>query len=440
MNYRRLLGGASAALIVVALILAPGASAASNYKTLYQFKGGADGSLPYASLIFDPAGNLYGTTANGGAYGYGVIFKLSSNLDGKWTESVIYSFAGGADGSHPSATLILAADGNLYGTTRTGGTGSCTFQGNSGCGTAFKLTPNPDGTWSETVIYSFSRVPDGFVPSFGGLTSDESGNLYGGTHYGGKTSTNCASGCGTVFRLAPNLDGTWTESVLYRFDEANGWNPFGSLLLNQASIFGITSNGGGDRGLNCPFYPGCGAVFELTANMDGSWTQKVLHRYKGQLNGDGGISYGGLTLGSGGVLYGTTGWGAPAGVGGLFTETPQTDGSWRYQWSHSFPNGKGPAIPWGTLTTDASGNLYGVTLEGGGSHDNCVANYAYGCGTVFRLTKTNGRWSQKMLHGFRNRPGAYPRSGVILDVSGKLYGTTSGDGKTSFGSVYQIIP
>jgi uncharacterized repeat protein (TIGR03803 family) len=425
------------AVLSVVLIMVSIVGAASNYKTLYRFKGGADGSQPYAGLIFDTAGNLYGTSVNGGAYGYGLVFKLSPNADGKWIENVIYSFSSGADGSHPGAALLWGPDGNLYGTTRAGGTGSC---GSSGCGTAFRLTPNSDGTWSETVIYSFTGVPDGFVPSFGGLMSDESGNLFGGTHYGGKTSTNCPTGCGTVFKLAPNLDGTWTESVLYRFDEANGWNPFGSLLFNNGNIYGVTSNGGGDHGPNCPNYPGCGAVFELKPNTDGSWTLKDLHRFKGQMNGDGGISYGGLTLGPGGVLYGTTGWGAPPGVGGLFTERPQTNGSWSYQWSHSFPNGKGPAIPWGTLTTDASGNLYGVTLEGGGSHDNCVANYAYGCGTVFKLTKTNGRWSQKMLHGFMNRPGAYPRSGVILDASGNLYGTTSGDGKTTFGSVYQIIP
>lgn len=441
MNCKRFLRVATAALIVVtvALILVSSVGAASNYKTLYAFKGGADGSLPYASLIFDTAGNLYGTAVNGGAYGYGVVFKLSPNADGKWTESVIYSFSGGTDGSHPGAALLWAPDGNLYGTTRTGGTGSCTFQGNSGCGTAFKLMPNPDGTWSETVTYSFTGVPDGFVPSFGGLMLDESGNLYGGTHYGGRTSTNCPSGCGTVFRLAPNLDGTWTESVLYEFNEANGWNPFGSLLFHNGNIYGVTSNGGGDHGPNCPNYPGCGAVFELTPNADGSWKLKNLHRFSGQLNGDGGISYGGLTLGPGGVLYGTTGWGAPPGVGGLFTETPRTDGSWRYQWSYSFQNGAGAAIPWGTLITDHGGNLYGVTLEGGGSLG-CVVNYAYGCGTVFKLMRTKNGWRDKVLHNFWNHPGAYPRSGVILDASGNLYGTTSGDGKTTFGSVYQIIP
>ena len=452
MNYKRLLGAASAALMIVIVIfmLVPGAGAQSKYKTLHQFTTSGDGSLPYASLILDAAGSLYGTASHGGAYGYGVVFKLTSNQDGQWTESVLYSFAGGTDGTYPGAPLLFDSVGNLYGTTRYGGTGTCALSGPSGCGTVFELTPNRDGSWSETVLYSFTGVPDGFVPAFGGLTFGKSGNLYGTTHYGGKVSRNCTNGCGTVFQLEANLDGSWTESVLYRFDEPNGWNAFGPVVFDEGNIYGTTSNGGGSHGPNCPPYPGCGAVFELTQNPDGSWTEKILHRFRGQDNGDGGISYGGLTLAPSGILYGTTGWGAHPGTGGLFTETPQSNGSWKYHWSHSFQGGKDAAVPWGTLILDAAGNLYGTTLEGGSGPcqvrrptrmiaDNGRA-YGNGCGTVFKLTPRKGAWSERVLHSFKNHPGAYPHAGVILDTSGNLYGTTTGDASTTFGTVFEITP
>jgi len=271
--------------LVVTLMLTPNAWAAIKYKTLHKFHG-KDGSLPYSSLVLDTAGSLYGTASHGGAYGYGVVFKLTSNPDGRWTESVLYSFGGATDGIYPGAPLLFDSAGNLYGTTRYGGAGTC-VSGYSGCGTVFELTPNPDGSWSETVLYSFTGVPDGFVPAFGGMVFDESGNLYGTTHYGGNVSTNCTNGCGTVFELEANPDGSWTESVLYRFDEPNGWNAFGPVVLDAGNIYGITSNGGGYRGPDCLDYPGCGAVFELTPNPDGSWTENILHFFTGQENGDG---------------------------------------------------------------------------------------------------------------------------------------------------------
>lgn len=136
-------------------------------------------------------------------------------------------------------------------------------------------------------------------------------------------------------------------------------------------------------------------------------------------------------------MYGTTGWGAGPGDGGLFTETPGPNGSWEYNWSYSFQGGKDAADPWGTLTLDAAGNMYGATLEGGGGP---CQNYGGGCGTVFKLTQRKGVWSDRVLHAFKNHPGAYPHAGVILDASGNLYGTTYGDDKKTFGSVFEITP
>ena len=107
--------------LIMALVLAPGASAASKYKVLYNFSGGADGSQPYDAVILDAAGNLYGTTTAGGASGNGTVFKLTKNSDGSWTESVLYSFAGGTDGASPQSEVTFDVSGNLYGTTWSGG-------------------------------------------------------------------------------------------------------------------------------------------------------------------------------------------------------------------------------------------------------------------------------------------------------------------------------
>jgi uncharacterized repeat protein (TIGR03803 family) len=157
MNYKKFLGAASAALmivIVITLVLAPAAGAASKYKTLYKFTGGADGSQPSGGLIFDQAGNLYGTTGyGGGALNSGTVFKLAPNADGSWTESVLHSFKG-SDGAVPAAGLIFDAAGSLYGTTAYGGS--------SGHGTVFKLTPSADGSWTESVLHSFNGN-DGYV-------------------------------------------------------------------------------------------------------------------------------------------------------------------------------------------------------------------------------------------------------------------------------------
>ena len=197
--------------------LAPNPDGTWTERVLYSFTGGADGLIPLAGLVFDAAGNLYGTTGYGGADGSGVVFKLAPNPDGTWTESVLYSFTGYADGSIPGAGLIFDPTGNLYGTTTSGGpfsAGECP----AGCGVVFKLAPNPDGTWTESVLHSFTGA-DGQYPR-AGLVFDVAGNLYGTTNGGGPDND------GVVFKLKPNLDGTWTESVLYSFkDGADGGFP-----------------------------------------------------------------------------------------------------------------------------------------------------------------------------------------------------------------------
>jgi uncharacterized repeat protein (TIGR03803 family) len=214
-----------------------------SYAVLYSFKGyPTDGLNPYAGLIADSAGNLYGTTNQGGAFNAGVVFKL----DTSGTETVLYTFTGGADGANPTAGLIQGSAGNLYGTTGYGGA--------SGAGVVFKL----DTSGTETVLYTFTGGADGGNP-YAGLIRDSAGNLYGTTEYGGTARGGLCftgGGCGVVFEL----DTTGTETVLYSFTGgADGSNPEASLIRNSAGNLYGTASGGGISGNGA----GNGVVFRI---------------------------------------------------------------------------------------------------------------------------------------------------------------------------------
>ena len=222
--------------------------------------GGTDGAKPYAGLIFDQEGNLYGTTEAGGdsnchsgKWGCGVVFKLSPNPDGSWTESVLHRFAG-KDGDNPRAGLIFDQGGSLYGTTQAGG--NLTDCNGSGCGVAFKLIPNSNGTWTETVLHRFTGGKDESIP-YAGLTLDPAGNLLGTTRDGGIFSDCSPNGCGVVFKLTPNANGSWAEKALHRFKGGkDGANPYASLIVDASgNLYGTTY--GANTGIR-------GSVFEIT--------------------------------------------------------------------------------------------------------------------------------------------------------------------------------
>lgn len=194
---------------------------------LYSFTGGSDGGNPYAGVVFDKAGNLYGTTLQGGAYYNGAVFELMRSGSG-WTEKILYSFQNGSDGAYPEGGLILDASGNLYGTTLAGG--------QAGAGTVFKLTPS-DGSWTFVPLYSFTcDYGSGPVAN---LIMDQDGNLYGMT-YGDR-----GPDYGTVFKLT-SAGGSWTETVLHRFTNGgDGGSPYGSLVFDaDGNLYGTTSYGG----------------------------------------------------------------------------------------------------------------------------------------------------------------------------------------------------
>ena len=336
---------------------------------LHRFNG-EDGAGPEAGLIADAAGNLYGTTKYGGL-NYGTVFKLTLNPDGTYSHGILHSFAGyPIDGTAPDG-LVADAAGNLYGTTTAGGASSC---GGFGCGTAFKLTRNPDGTYSETVLYSFiGRSGDGWFGGsdgqypFSGLIADSGGNLYGTTYYGG--GIGCEPyGCGTVFRLTPNPDGSYSESVLHSFSGgSDGAAPYAGLLADTGgNLYGTTSTGGG--AVVCS--AGCGTVFKLTVNPDGTYSESVLHSFAG--GSDGEAPYADLIADAAGNLYGTTSAGGVVDAfGTVFVLRP----TGALVVLHRFTFGEG-ANPFAGLMADAAGNLYGTTHAGGSDN----------FGTVFKQT------------------------------------------------------
>jgi uncharacterized repeat protein (TIGR03803 family) len=431
-------------IVLAMLALASGAWAQSTYKSLYRFTGGADGNAPWAGLTVDSLGNLYGATLAGGnlssncAYrGCGVIFKLAPKGDGTWSQSVLYTFCSAtdcADGSNPAGTLVFDRAGNLYGTTEAGGNASsCIYRDEQGCGVVFKLAPNGNGTWTESVLYNFCSITGcpDGLDGIGSLVFDKAGNLYGTS--GGGLSKLCVDGCGVVFKLSPNADGSWAESVLYSFKGgADGWEPQSGLILDDAgNLYGMTLSGGYSR--NCG--SGCGIVFEISP----SGKEKVLHRFNGN---DGGYPSASLTFDQSGNLYGATEGGSNfsqcggIGCGVAFELIANAGGSWKEKILHRFNGSAGGGVPTGKLIFDTVGNLYGTTTQGG--------NFTYcniGCGVVFKLApNAEGGWKETVLRRFADHPGTHPVAGLTSDAAGNLFGTTIGNYSTTFGSVFEITP
>jgi uncharacterized repeat protein (TIGR03803 family) len=388
------------AAVLGLLLTSPQVAQAQTLTTLYSFTGGADGGFPNSGLTLDAQGNLYGTTSQGGAHVYGTVYEVTpagtekvlysfrgggnayptggllwdtkGNLYGvtsgyhrrnskscygtvfeltsKGTKKVLYCFKMAANGAYPSGGLVRDTQGNLYGTTGSGGgvtSGDCYP---NGCGTVFEVTPKG----KETVLHVFAgQGVDGAVPR-AGLTQDAQGNLYGTTMYDG------AYYGGTVFELTASGH----YAVLYNFSYSgvdDGNDPMAPLLLDaQGNFYGTTGHGGAY---------GDGTVFELTP----TGAETILHSFN---HADGQLPVAGLIQDAQGNLYGTTAmggaYGGAYGYGTVFEVTL----SGTTTVLHSFTGGADGANPEAGLVWDAQGNLYGTTNDGG----------AYGCGTVFKLT------------------------------------------------------
>ena len=264
-------------------------------RVLYSFTGLTDGGSPFAGVIRDAAGNLYGTTELGGAYGKGTVFQLTHGPAG-WTEKVLHSFGAA---KFPFGGLVFDAAGNLYGTTKAGGTARS--------GTVFQLSPRKNGNWRVAILYSFLGGTDGRFP-YSTLALDARGNLYGTTKAGGLYSG------GVVFQLIPASGGAWTERVLQYGAAGNGGGKqfVSDLVFDPAGrLYGTATLGGKFD---------WGVVYRLTPTATGLWKEHVLHAFTG-LN-DGGIPLGGIVLDTQGNVFGTTFTGGEAGNGTVFEITP----------------------------------------------------------------------------------------------------------------------
>jgi uncharacterized repeat protein (TIGR03803 family) len=405
--------------MAVVAMLVGGALAASTEKVLYSFTGGTDGGDPHSALSFDHAGNAYGTTVTGGSLNFGTVFKLTPHSNGKWSESVLYSFLGGSDGKNPYGGVTVDAKGNLYGTTAVGGTGGTCV--GDGCGTVFRLIRSGK-RWTYAILYSFRGGKDGWDPG-GGVVMDQQGNLYGTTADGGTAAGCNGSGCGVVYRLSTVKGGQWKETVIHRFTNGKDGSrgSLGLLLLDTAgNLYGVAELGGAHAQ---------GTVFKLTPASGGKWNISTLDALKGMPHP--GFPYGGVISDTAGNLFGTTYFGGKNGAGSVFQLT-NSNGKWTESLLYSFKGRNDGSLPTSTLVFDAKGNLYGTTTSGGDGN---------GDGVVFKLTPSSGgKWKESIAHRFQNIPdGANPNYGLVIG-NGKLYGTTPFGGLNNQGAVVELKP
>lgn len=410
----------------ITLLLWCALASGQTYKILWSFGGAPnDGAGPLSSLVFDRAGNLYGTTLAGGLNNGGTVFALSPNSDGTWAESVLYSFCMKKknllclDGSNPAAGLVIDRVGSLFGTTENGGTENCPFF-TGGCGTVFKLIPpsSPGGTWTGKLLYNFcavGRCLDGYFPT-SQLTRDAAGNIYGTTS-GGGTGT---GGLGTVFELSPG-SGKWTLTTLYNFC-ANGHNricpdgaePQAGVVLDKlGNLYGTTEIGGAVGS------SGAGTIYELSPTVNG-WTETVLLSFPGTT----GLPLGIVSFDPAGNLYTT----ASSGGGGVFELKPRAHSERAFIFNGA-DQGATPSA--GVLIDPKTKAVYGTTANGGSGKG----------GTVFKLTSSN---QETVLYNFCQQTdctdGMGPLSSLVRDAAGNLYGTTKLGGANGLGVVFEITP
>jgi uncharacterized repeat protein (TIGR03803 family) len=375
--------------VVLALLLAPSAHAQTE-TVLYNFANPRDGANPESNLTPNGAGNFYGTTVNGGQYGMGSVFELSPNGSGGYIESIIYSFcsqSGCSDGANPTlAGVVFDPLGNLYGTTWAGGT--------ENVGTVFQLAPTGDG-WTESVIHNFlHNLVDGYNPS-SGVIIDSSGNLFGATFNGGEGDGSVyevspsgsgwtesviydaciqwagvtmdghgnlfGAGCQTLFELSPN-GGGWTANLIHFFEGGkDGFNPTSAPVLDSyGSVYGTATGG----------VKNAGVVYKFTLAKKG-WKEKLIYSFKD--GKDGNDPWAGVTLDACGNVFGTTYKGGKYGLGTVY-ELAVNGNRYTRKILWSF-NGIDGANPYAAVLLDAN-NVYGTTYQGGSQN----------IGTVFEVT------------------------------------------------------
>jgi uncharacterized repeat protein (TIGR03803 family) len=342
------------------------------------------------------------------------VFALVATLvgDGSAGTKVIYSFAGGTDGEYIDSDLVMDSGGNIYGTSVQGG--------DFGGGTVFELTPS-GGSWIHSVLYSFSGGLDGGEP-YKGVTLDAAGNLYGTAVTGGM-GLGCEGGCGVVYKLTKSGK-SWVQSVIYNFNGGDdGSGPGSGVTFDKTgALYGMTPTGGAY---------GLGVIYQLKPDLNGKWKFSVLHAFTGGADGATG-SAGRLILDKNGTLYGVATTGGANGQGVVFRLTRTASGQSFLQTLYAFKGQPDAGFPYGGLTFDALGNLYGTTYYDGKNN----------FGTVYELTNNSGSWSEKVLYSFEGgSDGSNSISNLVFDRVGNLYGTTSeGGAGCSCGVIFKLAP
>jgi uncharacterized repeat protein (TIGR03803 family) len=382
-----------ACIVFVFCIAIAIASPAQTFTTVLSF-GGIDGAYPsYMSLIQSTDGNMYGTTTTGGTYDQGTVFKVTA----AGTLTTLYSFCAKTnctDGAQPQAGLVQAANGDLYGTTFTGGT--------KNQGTVFKIT----STGQLTTLHSFVGVPtDGAYPE--APLVQYGGNLYGTTSEGGTTSIDGYNySTGTIFEVAPSGKLTLLHSFCSQTNCADGSGPEAGLVEYGGNFYGTTSQG-------------AGTVFEMTPA--GQLT--TLYTFCSQNNcTDGQDPLSGLVQGTGGNFYGTTYLGGTEGSGTVFEITPAGNLTTLYSFC-SKTNCTDGANPIAGLIQATDGNFFGTTQLGGTPY----------WGTVFKITSAGVLTT---LHAFTLAGGGQPYGGLVQATNGDLYGTTANGGGRHIGTLF----
>jgi len=394
-----------------------------NLASLYQFTNTSDGGAPLTQLIADRSGALYGTTANGGFLNAGTVYQLNPppSPGAPWTYKLLHSFGASGDGAFPQSKLIMDAGGNLFGTTYQGGAANL--------GTVFMLVRSSlsGGTWTEKILHSFQGGSNDGGNPYGGLVFDKQGNLYGTTQQGGPyLCTERRISCGTIYQLTRAGNGTWIETVLYKFQgRADGAFPDTGLAIDMAgALYGTTTFSGGTN----PRYGGI--VFQLTP-QGSTWAFTTIKDFLGigepSFEGD-------LVLDSKGAVYGTSWSGGPADMGFIYRLTPPAGGGiWTYDSLWNFIGTDG-SMPQGGVIWGPKGRLLGTTYSGG-NLTNCNG---IGCGVIFSIEPNSG--AKNVVYRFTGgMDGAQPQGALLQNKNNTAwYGTTSSGGNFGAGTVFQV--
>jgi len=396
------------AIATLITLAATAAWSATTTKLLYSFAGDADGEYTDTELVMDSAGNLYGSSVQGGTFGSGTVFQITPG----GVHTVLYNFTGATDGGEPYKGVTLDAQGNLYGTAVTGGAGSC----EGGCGVIFELL-NSGGAWTFHVIHTFSGGFDGSGPG-SPITVDRFGNLYGTTPTAG------ANGMGTIYRMNRESSGAWKFRVIHTFTggpDGGGGSAGRVLFDNAGNLYGVCTVGGKN---------GLGTVYRMFRS-NGQWQFQTLYAFQG--SPDGALPYGGVAIDGSGNLYGTTYYAGAHDFGTVYQLTP-ANGHWTERVLYSFKGGSDGDSPISTLVSDVHGNLYGTTSDGGAA--------ACGCGTIFKVSPTStGGWTETVIYRFPGTPNpGFAYNGMIRDAEGNFYGATVHGGTTNDGAIYKLTP